>query len=73
MRLWEALGGAPSRKSSEGWKPKRGTERRVPAMMAIAVAKHLTMLSAYLVRLRLRLRLRVGARVRVRVRVRVRA
>ena len=39
----------PTAKRREGWKSKSGTEMSVPLTMASAAAKHLTMLSAYLV------------------------
>ena len=40
--------GAPTRKAALGMKPKSGIERRMSRTIAMAVAKHLTMLSAYL-------------------------
>tara|TARA_B100000768_G_scaffold157801_1_gene156076 strand:- start:46 stop:216 length:171 start_codon:yes stop_codon:yes gene_type:complete len=39
----------PTAKRREGWKLKSGMEMSVPLTMASAAAKHLTMLSAYLV------------------------
>jgi hypothetical protein len=39
----------PTAKRREGWKWKSGMEMSVPLRMASAAAKHLTMLSAYLV------------------------